>query len=92
MLLRSNDKPHAWDASVACRRPGARPAGCAAQAQHCRTLLSEDFQNGMVFGQLTVRNPFEANVAESPAAYEVAIKPRPRHRSRGSPAAAPKEP
>jgi predicted nucleic acid-binding protein len=59
----------------------------AAQAQRCRTLLSEDFQHGMVFGQLTVRNPFSAAVQEPSAEYRV-IRPRERHRPRGRPAKA----
>jgi len=97
-LLAWNPQPIDGDVLVAAREIQRRYSTSwwdalivgAAQAQHCRTLLSEDFQNGMVFGQLTVRNPFAANVAEPPAAYEIAITPRPRHRSRGRPAAAPK--
>jgi predicted nucleic acid-binding protein len=56
----------------------------AAQAQHCNILLSEDFQTGLVFGPLTVRNPFASAVAE-PAAEYPTIRPRERHRPRGRP-------
>jgi predicted nucleic acid-binding protein len=63
-----------WDALIVA----------AAQAQRCSTLLSEDFQNGMMFGQLTVRNPFTSSVQEPLAEYLVA-RPRERHRPRGRP-------
>jgi predicted nucleic acid-binding protein len=60
----------------------------AAQTQHCKTLLSEDFQNGMVFGQLKVQNPFAEPVGEPPADYsgQTQTRPLPRHRARGRPA------
>jgi hypothetical protein len=41
----------------------------AAQLQECSTLLSEDFQDGMVFGGVAVRNPFTARVAEQHVEY-----------------------
>lgn len=39
-----------WDAMIVS----------AAQSQACRYLLTEDMQDGMEFGDLTVRNPFQA--------------------------------
>jgi predicted nucleic acid-binding protein len=65
-----------WDATIVA----------AAQAQSCRVLLSEDFQDGMVFGQVSVRNPFAPGVQEDLSEYQVAALPRPRHRTRGRPA------
>ncbi len=67
-----------WDASIVA----------AAQAQRCTILLSEDFQDGMVFGQLKVRNPFVPRVQEPHAEYQVKLSPRPLHRARGRPAKA----
>ena len=67
-----------WDATIVA----------AAQMQSCTVLLSEDFQHGMVFGRVTVRNPFVSGVEESRAAYQVPVVPRPRHRGRGRPASA----
>ena len=65
-----------WDATIVA----------AAQAQRCKVLLSEDFQDGMEFGQLRVRNPFVQQVQESRVESPVTITPRPRHRPRGRPA------
>lgn len=65
-----------WDATIVA----------AAQAQRCKVLLSEDFQDGMVFGQLRVRNPFLPQIQEPSTEYAVTIAPRPRHRARGRPA------
>jgi predicted nucleic acid-binding protein len=67
-----------WDATIVA----------AAQAQRCTILLSEDFQDGMVFGQLKVRNPFVPRVQEPQAEYQVKLLPRPLHRARGRPAKA----
>ncbi len=64
-----------WDATIVA----------AAQAQRCKVLLSEDFQDGMVFGQLRVRNPFAPQIQEPSTEYAVTITPRPRHRARGRP-------
>jgi predicted nucleic acid-binding protein len=64
-----------WDALIVA----------AAQAQQCRVLLSEDFQDGMTFDQITVRNPFAEKVQEPHADYKESIMPRPRHRARGRP-------
>ena len=64
-----------WDALIVA----------AAQAQRCRVLLSEDFQDGMIFDQLTVRNPFTEKVQEPHADYKVSVMPSPRHRARGRP-------
>ena len=51
----------------------------AAQLQDCLVLLTEDLQDGMVFGTLAVRSPFSAVLEEAPAAYEVA-RAAPLHR------------
>lgn len=64
-----------WDAMIVA----------AAQLQDCSILLSEDFQDGMVFGGVAVRNPFAARVAEQPVEYAVARMAVARHRPRGRP-------
>jgi predicted nucleic acid-binding protein len=71
-----------WDATIVA----------AAHAQGCRILLSEDFQHGMAFDQLKVRNPFASELNESNAGYTdyaATIRPRPRHRPRGRPRKSP---
>jgi predicted nucleic acid-binding protein len=62
-----------WDAMIVA----------AAQLQDCSILLSEDFQDGMAFGSVAVRNPFTARVAEPRAEY--AVRRVARHRPRGRP-------
>lgn len=57
----------------------------AAQLQDCALLLSEDLQDGAVFGGVTVRSPFTLEVREPGAAYAVAPAARSRHRPRGRP-------
>jgi predicted nucleic acid-binding protein len=61
----------------------------AAQVQGCRILLSEDFQHGMTFDQVTVRNPFTGAVGEPLADYITTLPPRSRHRPRGRPPKSP---
>ena len=56
----------------------------AAQLQDCAILATEDLQDGMVFGLVTVRNPFTA-VLEEPAADYVPARAAPLHRPRGRP-------
>jgi predicted nucleic acid-binding protein len=58
----------------------------AAQLQGCAVLLSEDFQDGAVFGGVTVRSPFSLAMEEAAADYSVADRPRELHRGRGRPA------
>jgi len=65
-----------WDATIVA----------AAQSQSCAVLLTDDFQDGMVFGRLTVRNPFAPRVEEKGDAHRVSVMPRPLHRARGRPA------
>src|SRR5271165_1988553 len=65
-----------WDAAIVA----------AAHSQSCAVLLSEDIQDGMIFGQLTVRNPFAPRVEEQSEAHHVPIVARARHRGRGRPA------
>lgn len=57
----------------------------AAQLQGCALLLTEDLQDGAVFGDVTVRSPFTLDVHEPAAAYAVTPAARPRHRPRGRP-------
>ena len=56
----------------------------AAQLQDCTLLLTEDLQDGMVFGAVIVRSPFTLAVEEPRPGYEAASTVRP-HRSRGRP-------
>ena len=67
-----------WDAMIVA----------AAQLQNCAILLSEDFQDGMVFGGVAVRNPFAPRVAEQNVEYAVPRMAVARHRPRGRPRAA----
>ena len=57
----------------------------AAQLQNCTLLVSEDFQHGLVCGDVTIHNPFVAGVAESSGRYATEPRPRSRHRPRGRP-------
>ena len=56
----------------------------AAQVQGCVALLSEDFQDGMVFGGVTVRNPFALKAGEMAPTYALAPASS-RHPPRGRP-------
>lgn len=57
----------------------------AAQLQGCALLLSEDLQDGMVLGGVTVRNPFTLRANEGSAAYAAGPSAASPHRSRGRP-------
>lgn len=57
----------------------------AAQLQDCALLLTEDLQDGAVFGGVTVRSPFMLDVREPAAAYAAVPVARIRHRPRGRP-------
>jgi len=57
----------------------------AAQAQNCPLLLSEDLQDGAVYGGVTVRNPFKLGVSEVAAEYALTPVATRQHRSRGRP-------
>jgi predicted nucleic acid-binding protein len=58
----------------------------AAQLQDCTLLLTEDLQDGGVFGSVTVRSPFTLTVEEPAAAYAAQpIALASRHRRRGRP-------
>lgn len=52
----------------------------AAQVQHCVLLLTEDLQDGAVYGSVTVRDPFRLTVEEAVAQYGDVPKPRYRRR------------
>jgi predicted nucleic acid-binding protein len=56
----------------------------AALVQDCQVLLTEDLQDGMVFGTLAVRSPFSAVIEEPAAEYHV-VRAAPLHRPRGRP-------
>jgi predicted nucleic acid-binding protein len=58
----------------------------AAQLQGCVLLLTEDLQDGAVFGDVTVRSPFTLEVREPAATYVALPAATPRHRPRGRPA------
>lgn len=57
----------------------------AAQLQSCAILLTEDLQDGAVFGGVTVRNPFTHGINEPAAVYAVHPVAVSRHRGRGRP-------
>jgi predicted nucleic acid-binding protein len=57
----------------------------AAQIQDCVLLLTEDLQDGAVFGAVTVRSPFTLEVREAGAKYTVEPRGAPLHRPRGRP-------
>jgi predicted nucleic acid-binding protein len=64
-----------WDAMIVA----------AAQLQNCALLLSEDLQQGLVCGTVTVRNPFEQRVEDEHGRYALQPVPVSRHRQRGRP-------
>lgn len=57
----------------------------AAQAQGCALLLSEDLQDGIVLGGVTVRSPFTLHAQEAAAAYASAPTAASPHPPRGRP-------
>ncbi len=57
----------------------------AAQAQDCDLLLTEDLQDGAIFGSVTVRSPFTLSVEDRTEAYTARPVPASRHKSRGRP-------
>ena len=57
----------------------------AAQAQDCDLLLTEDLQDGAIFGSVKVRSPFTLSVEERAAEYSARPVPASRHKSRGRP-------
>ena len=57
----------------------------AAQLQDCELLLTEDLQDGMVFGSVTVRSPFTLSVEQQPASYTAPRMLASLHRPRGRP-------
>jgi predicted nucleic acid-binding protein len=57
----------------------------AAQLQDCTLLLTEDLQDGAVFGALTVRNPFTLQASEAAATYAFEGRDLSLHRPRGRP-------
>jgi predicted nucleic acid-binding protein len=57
----------------------------AAQLQGCELLLTEDLQDGMSFGSVTVRNPFTLAVEQPAARYAAPPMLARLHRPRGRP-------
>jgi len=57
----------------------------AAQIQGCSVLLTEDLQEGAVFGGVTVRSPFTLDVSEDLSAYALYMPAVSAHRRRGRP-------
>jgi predicted nucleic acid-binding protein len=57
----------------------------AAQLQDCELLLTEDLQDGMKFGSVTVRSPFTLEVREAQASYAALPRAASPHRPRGRP-------
>jgi predicted nucleic acid-binding protein len=57
----------------------------AAQLQDCVLLLSEDLQDGVAFGAVTVRSPFTLEIQQAVASYTVTPLAASRHRARGRP-------
>ncbi len=57
----------------------------AAQAQGCSLLLTEDLQDGAVYGGVTARSPFRLSLGEGAAAYATAPAAARRIPRRGRP-------
>lgn len=57
----------------------------AAQLQDCALLLTEDLQDGGVYGAVTVRSPFTLEAREPVAKYSAELLAASRHRPRGRP-------
>jgi predicted nucleic acid-binding protein len=57
----------------------------AAQIQGCSVLLTEDLQEGAVFGGVTVRSPFTLGISEDLSAYALHEPAVSAHRRRGRP-------
>jgi predicted nucleic acid-binding protein len=57
----------------------------AAQLQGCEILLTEDLQDGAVFGAVTARSPFTLEVRQPLASYAVLPLAARLHRPRGRP-------
>jgi predicted nucleic acid-binding protein len=61
----------------------------AAQLQQCPVLLTEDLQDGMMFGTVTAQNPFRMKISEPRAIYAAVMTTGSRHPRRGRPARIP---
>ena len=61
----------------------------AAQCQDCALLLTEDLQDALVIGSVTIRSPFTLDLHEPEATYAVTPATKARHRPRGRPAKSP---
>ncbi len=57
----------------------------AAQLQGCAVLLSEDMQDGAIYGDVTVRRPFPLAAHEERAMYVARPSATPTHPRRGRP-------
>jgi len=57
----------------------------AAQLQGCELILTEDLQDGGVYGDVTARSPFTLSLNEDVASYAVSRMPLSGHPPRGRP-------
>ncbi len=57
----------------------------AAQFQGCELILTEDLQDGAMYGTVTARSPFTLSVSEDVASYALASAPIGTHPARGRP-------
>jgi len=57
----------------------------AAQLQGCALLLTEDLQDGALYGSVAVRSPFSFRAEQLPALYAVEPEVVRRHAARGRP-------
>ena len=57
----------------------------AAQLQGCELILTEDLQDGAVYGNVTARSPFTLSLNEDAASYAISRMPVSRHPPRGRP-------
>ena len=57
----------------------------AAQLQGCELILTEDLQDGGVYGNVTARSPFTLGLSENIPSYAVSRAPLRRHPPRGRP-------
>ena len=57
----------------------------AAQLEGCELILTDDLQDGGVYGNVTARSPFTLSLNEDVASYAVPRMPMSRHPPRGRP-------
>ena len=57
----------------------------AAQLQGCELILTEDLQDGAIYGTVTARSPFTLSLNEDISSYAVSRPPARAHPARGRP-------